>query len=58
MFNKIKLLACSLEIHVYASVSKSAESCWHHCQQDSTLFDTEAYIKQAKSLILLNIPSF
>ena len=25
MFNKIKLLACSLEIHVYASVSKSAE---------------------------------
>ena len=37
MFNRFKLLACSLEIHVYASVSKSAESCWHHCQQDSML---------------------
>lgn len=37
MFNRFKLLACSLEIHVYAFVSKSAESCWHHCQQDSTL---------------------
>ena len=37
MFNKIKLLACFIEIHVYASVSKSVESCWHHCQQDSTL---------------------
>ena len=35
MFNKIKLLACSLEIHVYASVSKNTESCRHHCQQDS-----------------------
>ena len=28
MFNKFKLLACFLEIHVYAFVSKSAESCW------------------------------
>ena len=37
MFNRFKLLACSLEIHMYASVSKSAESCWHHCQQDSML---------------------
>lgn len=35
--NRFKLLACSFEIHVYASVSKSVESCWHHCQQDSTL---------------------
>ena len=29
--NRFKLLACSIEIHVYASVSKSVESCWHHC---------------------------
>ena len=38
MFNKIKFLACSLEIHVYASVSKSAESCWHHCLMAQALF--------------------
>ena len=29
--NRFKLLACSFEIHVYASVSKSVESCWHYC---------------------------
>ena len=42
--------------------NNNAESCWYYSQQDSALFDTEAYTwiskEQAKSLILLNIPSF
>ena len=54
MFNKIKLLACSLEIHVYASVSTNAESCWHYCQQDS-LSKTEPKIYLVISIYAISI---
>ena len=67
MLNKNSQGLCRVQLNSFCrrhikNNRESVESCWHHCQQDSALFDTEAYTwiskEQAKSLILLNIPSF